>query len=238
VDTCCNDKACELEKLRERQTRTLCIVLGINGVMFCLEMLVGILAGSVALQADSLDMLGDTLVYGFSLYAIHKSERWRAGSALLKGGIMAVFGLGVLFESGYKLLAGGVPESSLMGMMGVLALLANAICLVLLTRHKSDDLNMRSTWLCSRNDIIANASVLVAAALVASTHSIWPDVLVGVIITTIFLQSAAHVLREAGTELRRPRQQAVPPTLIELMPMQPLCAAGTCPANACRCGAL
>ena len=119
MDTCCNDKACELDILREHQAKTLCLVLVINGVMFCLEMLVGILAGSVALQADSLDMLGDSLVYGFSLYAIHKSARWRAGSALLKGGFMTVFGLGVLLESGYKLLAGDVPESHLMGVMGV-----------------------------------------------------------------------------------------------------------------------
>ncbi len=90
----------------------------------------------------------------------------------------------------------------------------------------------------SRHDIIANASVLAAAALVASTHSIWPDVLVGMIITAFFLQSATYVLREARTELRRPRQQAVPPTLIELMPMPPLCAAATCPTHACGCGAV
>jgi cation diffusion facilitator family transporter len=238
MDNCCHDKACELEQLRERQSKTLWMVLSINGVMFCVELLVGLLAGSVALQADSLDMLGDTLVYGFSLYAIGKDERWRASSALLKGSIMAVFGLGVLLQSGYKLVTGDVPESHLMGFMSVIALVANASCLLLLSRHKADDLNMRSTWLCSRNDIIANTSVLLAAALVAVTQSIWPDMVVGLLITSIFLKSAVSILREAWTELRQPVAQPSKLPVIKLVPMQQLCAAGTCPANACRCGAL
>ena len=238
MDNCCHDKACELEQLRERQAKTLWMVLSINGVMFCLELLVGLLAGSVALQADALDMLGDTLVYGFSLYAIGRNERWRAGSALLKGSIMAVFGLGVLFQSAYKLVTGDVPESYLMGCMSVIALAANASCLLLLSKHKADDVNMRSTWLCSRNDIIANTSVLVAAALVAVTQSIWPDVLVGLLITSIFLKSAIFILQEAWTELRQPVAQPSKLPVIKLVPMPQRCAARTCPAHACRCGVL
>ena len=225
MDNCCHDKSTELENLRERQSKTLWIVLAINGVMFGLELIVGLLAGSVALQADSLDMLSDTLVYGFSLYAIGKSSHWRAGSALLKGSIMALFGVGVMLQSGYKFFVGGVPESNYMFFMSLLALAANASCLFFLSRHKSDDINMRSTWLCSRNDIIANTSVFLAAVLVAMTHSKLPDLIVGLLITMIFLKSAISVLRDSIRELRLP--------VIE--PIKEFCKSGICPANACVC---
>ncbi len=202
MDNCCQDKACELEELQGRQSRVLWIVLGINGFMFLFELILGWLAGSVALQADSLDMLGDTLVYGFSLYAIAKSARWRSSAALMKGGIMALFGVGVLLQAIYKLIHPEVPAFDLMGATGLIALAANATCLYLLTRHRSDDLNMRSTWLCSRNDIIANTGVLLAAGLVFLTGSIWPDIAVSLIITALFLQSAVQVLQQALAELR------------------------------------
>lgn len=230
MDNCCHDKASELEDLRDRQSKTLWIVLVINGVMFCLELVVGLLAGSVALQADSLDMLSDTLVYGFSLYAIGKSSHWRAGSALLKGIIMAIFGIGVLIQSGYKFFAGGVPESNYMFFMSILALTANTSCLLLLSRHKADDINMRSTWLCSRNDIIANTSVFLAAALVAITQSKLPDLAVGLLITIIFLKSAISIIGDSVRELR------LPVTLpSSLDPIQEFCQAGICPAHACEC---
>ena len=187
----------------------------------------------MALQADSLDMLSDTLVYGFSLYAIAKSGRWRAGAALLKGSIMAIFGIGVLFQSVYKFLAGGIPESHFMFIMSALALVANASCLLLLSKHKTDDLNMRSTWLCSRNDIIANISVFVAAGLVAATQSKLPDVVVGLLITSIFLKSAISILKDSYRELRQPIvQSSKQPAIPEL------CVAGTCPVNACHCDSL
>ena len=238
MNNCCHDTACEFEQFREQQSRTLWIVLGINGVMFCLELLVGLLAGSVALQADSLDMLSDTLVYGFSLYAIGRNNRWRAGAALLKGSIMAVFGLGVLFQSVYKLLASDLPKPHFMFFMSAITLVANAICLFLLSRHKTDDLNMRSTWLCSRNDIIANTSVLLAAALVAVTQSKWPDVVVGLLITSIFLKSAVYILREAYMELRQLAAQSSKPSVIKPVSIQQFCSAGTCLANGCHCNAL
>ena len=228
MDNCCHEKSDELEILRESQTKTLWIVLCINGVMFGLELIVGILAGSVALQADSLDMMSDTLVYGFSLYAIGKNNRWRAGSAMLKGAIMAIFGIGVLIQSCYKFVAGGIPEANFMFGMSALALIANLSCLMLLSRHKADDINMRSTWICSRNDIIANTSVFVAAALVAITHSNLPDVVVGLLITCIFLKSATTVLRDAHKELRQPETNSVV--------RDEFCHAGICPANACICG--
>lgn len=237
MDNCCHEKSDDLIELREQQSKTLWIVLAINGIMFCLEMVVGILAGSVALQADSLDMMSDTLVYGFSLYAIDKSNRWRAGSAFLKGCIMAVFGIGVLIQSCYKFLAGGVPESNFMLVMSLIALAANLSCLILLSRHKSDDINMRSTWICSRNDIIANSSVFVAAGLVAITNSMLPDVIVGLLITSIFLKSAVSVLRDSVRELLEPDTASTQVSIVKFDPADELCTAGICPANTCQCEA-
>lgn len=209
MDSCCQDQACELEALRGNQSRTLWWVLGINGGMFGLELLVGLLAGSTALLADSLDMLGDALVYGFSLYVVGRSVHWRAGAALLKGVIMAGFGLMVLAQVGYRLTSPEVPDFQLMGIIGTLALAANVTCLLLLARHRNDDLNMRSTWICSRNDIIANVSVLVAAVAVFATDSMWPDLAVGLLITVVFIRSSIYVVRQAVTELRQPAVQEV-----------------------------
>jgi cation diffusion facilitator family transporter len=202
MDNCCEDKACELEELRAKQSKVLWIVLGINAAMFGIELGAGWLAGSLALQADSLDMLGDTTVYAFTLFAIAKSDRWRSPAVLLKGGIMAFFALWVLAQCIVRLLNPHVPGVELMSTTGLLALAANGYCLFLLTRHKSDDLNMRSTWLCSRNDIIANIGVLLAAGGVLLTGTMLPDLLVSMIITAVFLQSAWAVLRSAFAERR------------------------------------
>lgn len=236
MDNCCHEKTDELIELRQSQSKTLWIVLVINGVMFVTELIIGLLAGSVALQADSLDMMSDTLVYGFSLYAIGKSNRWRAGSALLKGSIMAIFGIGVLIQSCYRFLAGGVPESNFMFVMSAVALVANLSCLILLSKHKTDDINMRSTWICSRNDIIANSSVFVAATLVAFTHSNLPDVIVGLLITCIFLKSAVSILRDSVKELQEPENQTDQVSAFNLKSVEELCQAGLCPVNACQCG--
>lgn len=202
MDTCCQDKACDLSALRDRQRRVLVIVLAVNAVMFCVEFGAGILSDSTALLGDSLDMLGDALVYGFSLWVLHRSRAWRARAALAKGAVMAVFGVVVLVGAALRLSAGVTPLAPAMAVFGGLALIANVYCFILLMRHRSDDINLRSTWLCSRNDLIANTSVLVAAALVAWWHSIWPDIVVGVAIATLFLRTAFVVLRESIRELR------------------------------------
>ena len=199
---CCNDKACEIEVLRSRQSAMLKVVLGINAVMFGVELTAGIMSGSVSLLADSLDMLGDALVYGFSLYVVARGARMKAKAALLKGGIMAVFGLFVLGQAAHKMLFPHVPAFETIGAIGALALAANGLCLFLLWRHRADDINMRSVWLCSRNDIIANISVLFAAAGVWFTGSGWPDIVVGFALAALFLKSASFVLRSASTELR------------------------------------
>jgi Co/Zn/Cd efflux system component len=199
---CCNDKACEIEALRARQSTMLKIVLGINAVMFVVELTAGLAARSVSLVADSLDMLGDALVYGFSIYVVARGARMKAVSALFKGGIMAAFGLFVLGQALYKIMSPQVPVFEAIGAIGLLALAANGLCLALLWRHQADDINMNSVWLCSRNDIIANVSVLFAALGVWLTASGWPDILVGMALAVLFLRSALFVLRRAIAELR------------------------------------
>ncbi|GJL59736.1 MAG: hypothetical protein NPIRA03_25930 [Nitrospirales bacterium] len=202
MSDCCNDKACEIEALRDRQSSILKIVLAINAVMFLVELTAGLLAGSVSLIADSLDMLGDALVYGFSIYVVARGARMKAKAALLKGGIMAAFGLFVFGQAMYKMILPHVPVFETIGIIGVLALVANSLCLVLLWRHRADDINMSSVWLCSRNDIIANISVLCAAAGVWLTGSGWPDIVVGLALAVLFLRSALFVLRGAMRELQ------------------------------------
>ena len=203
ADDCCQAKACEVSKLKERQAKVLWSVLLINAVMFVVEFGAGIRAASLSLTGDSLDMLGDALVYASSLYVIHKSAKAQAGAALLKGLIMFLFAIAVFARATYQLFAGAIPEGSIMGAVGILALLANLLCLLLLTRHRNDNLNMSSVWLCSRNDIIANTSVLAAAILVLFTHSILPDLAVGLLLTIVFAKSAGNVLSQSWRELQQ-----------------------------------
>ncbi len=195
---CCTKAGCEIEKLVNRQRATLKAVLAINLVMFVVEIVAGVVAGSTALLADSLDMLGDALAYGFSLYVVSRDNTWKAISAHIKGGIMAIFGSFVLIHVFYKFLYPSIPHYETIGVIGVLALLGNSVCLALLWHHRTEDVNMRSVWLCSRNDIIANVSVLIAAFSVWISQSQWPDLLVGLGIAALFLRTASHVIRDAS----------------------------------------
>lgn len=199
---CCNDKTCEIDALRSRQSSMLKSVLVINAVMFIVELTAGLLGHSVSLVADSLDMLGDALVYGFSLYVVARGAAMKARAAMFKGIIMATFGFLVLGQAIYRIVVPQLPVFETIGVIGLLALAANGVCFYLLWRHRTDDINMSSVWLCSRNDIIANISVLFAAAGVWLTHSGWPDILVGLALAALFLRSALHVLRESLKELR------------------------------------
>jgi cation diffusion facilitator family transporter len=199
--SCCEDKSCEVASLRESHGRVLWIVLGINALMFVVEGTAGLLAHSTSLLADALDMLGDALVYGFSLFVLTRSMRWQAGAALAKGGFMLAFGLAVLAEAAYKVFHPVMPGVETMGVVGTIALAANVVCFSLLYRHRADNLNMSSTWLCSRNDVIANVGVLVAAGAAYLLASRWPDIIVGCIIAALFLRSAFSVLRDATRAL-------------------------------------
>jgi len=188
--------------LTMRQRRVLRIVLVINVGMFLVEIITGLLAHSTALLADSVDMLGDAIVYGFSLYVVGRGPVWHARGALLKGVIMTAFGTGLLVEVGMKLAGGLVPVAKTMGVVGVLALGANVVCLALLWARRADDVNMRSAWTCSMNDVAGNLGVLAAGAGVALTGRAWPDVVVGLLIALLFMTSAMRVIRDARWHLR------------------------------------
>lgn len=198
---CCEAKTDELGELREQQRRILWMVLAINAVLFVVEFTVGWLSRSIALLADSLDMFGDAAVYGFSLWVLHRGARWRARAALAKGLLQVAFGLLVLGQALWQATRGATPPAEAMGIMGMIALAGNAVAFYLLWTHRSDDINMRSTWLCSRNDLIANTAVLAAAAVVWWLDNRWPDVIVGVAIAALFLRTAFDVITEARTEL-------------------------------------
>ena len=209
-DDCCAAKAGDLEILARRadQRRILVIVLAINAAMFLAEFGAGLVAGSTALMADSVDMLGDAVVYGLSLYALARSGRWKAGAALAKGIFILLFGIGILVDVVAKLQIGVIPSSALMLTFGSVALIANLICLRLLWRFRSEDVNMASTFECSRNDVISNVGVLAAGAAVFLLNSGWPDILVGALIAALFLRSAFRVINASVPILRAKHETA------------------------------
>lgn len=207
MNYCCETKAQEIARLRNHRERVLKIVLAINAAMFFIEFAAGVIARSTALLADSVDMLGDALVYALSLYVIDRGARWRAGAAVAKGLIALGFGMWILAEAGLKMIEGATPVPALMAIFGALALAANLVCLRLLWPLRSEDVNMRSTFECSRNDVISNIGVLFAAAGVWLAGGGWPDIAVGLVVAALFLRSAVSVLREAWPQLNlRPTQ--------------------------------
>jgi len=191
--------------LRDRQRRVLWMVLAVNASMFAIEMVASWYAGSTALLADALDFFADSATYAITLYVLAKSAQWKAGAALIKGLAMGAFGLWVIAVVLYRLTDPAVPDASMMGGIGLLALAANAGSALLLYWHRGDDLNMRSVWLCSRNDAIANIAVIIAAGAVAVTVSAWPDLAVGALIASLELRAAYTITREAVAEFRLSR---------------------------------
>ncbi len=182
--------------------RALWLVIALNGAMFAVEMIAGHAAGSEALKADALDFLGDTLTYGISLAVIGRSLRVRSSAALLKGASLFFMALWVLGSTLWRVFSGGVPEAPVMGIVGVLALATNLASVLLLVRYKDGDANVRSVWLCSRNDAIGNVAVMLAALGVWGTATFWPDVIVAAIMASLFLGSSFQILRQAWAEWR------------------------------------
>lgn len=197
---CCHDPAPTTSDTRYR--RVLWAVLAINAIGFVAEMAAGLAAESAALQADALDFLGDAANYAISLSVFGLALRWRALAALLKGASMGAFGLWVTGSTVWYAVSGTVPRAEFMGGVGLLALGANALCLVLLTGFRRGDANMRSVWLCSRNDVIGNAAVVLAATGVFATTAGWPDIAVAAIMATLALTGAVQIVRHAMAELR------------------------------------
>ena len=188
--------------------RRLWLVIAINALMFAVEMTAGQLAGSQALQADALDFFGDTMTYGLSLAVIGCTLATRARAALLKGISLLFMGIWVLGDTAWQVLVLGVPSAPIMGAIGFLALVANLLSVLLLVRYKDGDANVRSVWLCSRNDAISNVIVMIAAAGVWGTNSGWPDLAVAAVMATLFLSSAVQILKQGLAEYRDHKSHA------------------------------
>jgi Co/Zn/Cd efflux system component len=215
--------------------RVLWLVLAINAVMFAVEIGAGLAAGSASLQADALDFLGDAGNYAISLFVVGMALRYRAMAAFAKGTTMAVLGLWVLAITAWHAWHGTLPQALTMGVVGFSALAANAVSFGLLWRHRGGDANMRSAWICTRNDVLGNLAVLLAALGVFGTGTGWPDVLVAAIMACLALQGAFTVIRQAGTELqssRRPIAFPVEQVMESAMRPKPLVhhSMVTCPA--------
>jgi Co/Zn/Cd efflux system component len=200
--SCCSGGVPVFDGVDPRYKRVLWTVIAVNGTMFLTEMIAGQLAGSQALKADALDFLADTVTYGLSLAVIGASLRLRASAALLKGASLSLMALWVSGSTVYKALILGVPKAEVMGMVGALALAANLGSVLILLPYKDGDANVRSVWLCSRNDAIGNVIVIAAAVGVWGTDTAWPDLAVAAAMAGIFLTSSVQILRQALAEYR------------------------------------
>lgn len=198
---CCGSGV-KFEGLSPDYKRRLWLVIAINGGMFLLEIVAGAISGSQALQADALDFLADSMTYGVSLAVIGAAVAVRTRAALLKAASLTAMALWVFGSTIYHVLILGVPRAEIMGAIGVLALIANAASVLVLVRYKDGDANVRSVWLCSRNDAIGNAAVMLAAIGVWYTGTKWPDLLVAAIMAGLFLTSSFQILRQSLHELR------------------------------------
>jgi cation diffusion facilitator family transporter len=198
---CCGHTA-TFDGLSADYKRRLWLVIAINASMFAVEIGAGALAGSQALQADALDFLADATTYGMSLAVIGLSAQTRATVALAKAASLTAMALWVLGSTAYHVLVLGVPHAEIMGAVGVLALTANLASVLILVRYKDGDANVRSVWLCSRNDAIGNVAVMLAAGAVWLTATKWPDLIVAALMAGLFLTSSAQILRQALREMR------------------------------------
>jgi cation diffusion facilitator family transporter len=182
--------------------RRLWMVIAINAIMFVVEVLAGAFADSQALRADALDFLGDAATYSLSLAVIGAPARTRANAALLKGLSLGVMAIWVLGSTIYQVFILGVPKAEVMGAIGALALAANIASVLLLMRYAQGDANVRSVWLCSRNDAIGNVAVMVAALAVWGTTTAWPDLIVAAIMASLFFWSSVQIVRQSRGELQ------------------------------------
>jgi Co/Zn/Cd efflux system component len=202
--SCC-DQPTDAHRGNDGYRRVLWVVLAINAAMFAVEVAAGLAAGSASLQADALDFLGDAGNYAISLFVVGMALRYRALAALLKGATMGVFGLWVIAITVWHAWNGTLPEAFTMGAVGTAALLANAMSFGLLWAYRGGDANMRSAWICTRNDVLGNLAVLLAALGVFGTGSGWPDVVVAAIMAGLALQGAVLVLAQSWSELKTAR---------------------------------
>ncbi len=188
---------CKIEIKSKEESKVLIILLSINAVMFITEFVFGWLCESTGLIADSLDMLADALVYGVGLYAVGKSLRIKANSAMLSGCLQMTLGTGVLLDIIRRTIMGSEPDSVFMIAVSLVALIANVICLVLLAKHRDGEVHMRATWIFTKNDVIANLGVITAGILVAYSSSAIPDLIIGCIISAVVIRGGVQIINEA-----------------------------------------
>ena len=194
---CCEDKSCAIDAMKVGQAQTLKWVLLINLALFALTASYGLLANSASLLTESLDDLGDAITYALSLFVVYKSNRAKAKVALFKGLLILLGALFVLSQVIAHILNQSVPIFATMGAVAVIALLGNTLCLFLLTRHKNEDINMSSVWQCSRNDMMNNLAIIVAAVVVGLTHVGWADTLLGLVLAIYLIRSSIQVLKSS-----------------------------------------
>lgn len=195
MSSCCGTTA--QEHIDKAQRRLLWTVLVLNGVMFFVEFIAGWLAQSSGLIADSLDMLADTLVYAVSLYAVGKAIKYKANAAIFNGTLQTILALVVLADVLQRLIFGSQPNANMMLWVAGLALLVNVLCFALLYSSRNGDINIRASWICSRNDMLMNTGVIASALLVAQLDMAWPDLLIATVIALIVLRSAIRIIRDA-----------------------------------------
>lgn len=207
----CGSCCAETKRIEDaRWRRAVWVALVINLAMFGVEIYAGVTAESAALKADALDFLGDSANYAISLGVAGMALTWRARAAMLKGASLLVLGLWVMGSTAYAAVAGTLPEAATMGIVGGLALAANVAVALILYRFRSGDANMRSVWICSRNDAIGNLAVVAAAFGVFGTGSGWPDLIVAAILATLGISGGIQIMRQAGGELRGTRKSGIP----------------------------
>jgi len=208
---CCDHDATAAQANSPRYRKILWVALAVNLAMFAIEIAAGFRSGSVSLLADAIDFFGDAANYGVSLAVLSLGLTWRSRAAMLKATSMLAFGVFVLGRAGWVATEGGTPEALTMGAIGLLALTANVLVAALLYAYREGDANMRSVWLCSRNDAIGNLAVMLAALGVFGTGSAWPDLAVAAVMGSLAIWGGWSVMRQARHELRvsrEPRTQA------------------------------
>lgn len=203
-----SDCGCSVEIKDKSQKSVLYWLLAINALMFFIEISIGWFAESTALIADSFDMFADAVVYGIGLYVVGRAAKDKAKAALVSGYFQAVLGLLILTDIIRRVIQGSEPVSELIIIMGLIALFANLICLVLIHKHKDGEVHMRASWIFSANDVIANLGVIISGAFVWWLDSRWPDIVIGIVIAVVILRGARLIMQDAKNELREESQAA------------------------------
>lgn len=199
---CCNHDHEPPVKPDSKYRRILWIALVVNASMFAIEIIFSQRSGSVALLADAIDFFGDAANYGISIWVLAMSVQARAKAALIKAASMALFGISILIYATWNLITGVLPDAQTMSLVGLLALAANVGVAILLYTYRNGDSNMRSVWLCTRNDALGNIAVIIAAIGVFGTGTAWPDLFVATVMASLALTAAWQVMQQARRELR------------------------------------